>query len=316
MDGRKIARMDPHWLTPAALARCCLMVAVAAWCSRPVAPAGAADTHNMKVTVAGIQVGGHVSGPQLTDQSLAHRVVVLEFWGVNCPPCIASMPKLEELHRQYGPSGLVIVGAHAQGGAAAEVKKVVDGLGVTFSIVDSAQVADGMDFDGIPHCMVFDHTGQCIFRGSPRESHDAIVAAVRLAPSAVLEGRKLVKLAAFNNMLQDELSFGGAMRKAKGLTASKDEETAEEARFVFEKLEARGRRMLDEAVAAKETDPLLAAGLLQRCSSGFKGGDIGVEAAKVIREWKKDRSFMAAIKAAQQGAGREAAGNADAASTP
>ena len=138
--------MDPHWLTPAALARCCLMVAVAAWCSRPVAPAGAADTHNMKVTVAGIQVGGHVSGPQLTDQSLAHRVVVLEFWGVNCPPCIASMPKLAELHRQYGPSGLVIVGAHAQGGAAAEVKKVVDGLGVTFSIVDSAQVADGMDF--------------------------------------------------------------------------------------------------------------------------------------------------------------------------
>jgi thiol-disulfide isomerase/thioredoxin len=282
--------------------RCAAMwlqvVAAGVWCATTV-PASAAD-FNMDVGVDGIRLGGQVSGPPVTAEQLRHRVVVLEFWGINCPPCIRSMPTLEELHRQLGPSGLVTIGAHAQGGTVAEIRKVVGELGVTFPIVENAQVEAGMDFNGIPHCMVFDHAGKCVYRGSPFDAHDAIVAAVRAAPAAVLEGRQLEKLAAVSGMLRDESGYANALRKAKGLVSSKDATTAEEATFVVEKLEARGRGMLEDSRGKKESDPLAAAALVQRCATAFKGTEIGIEAADLLREWKKDKEFQMLVKAGQQ----------------
>lgn len=260
----------------------------------------AADEFNMRVTTAGIRLGGHVSGPQVSAESLAHRVVLLEFWGVNCPPCLASMPKLEEAHKELAPQGLVVIGAHAQGGPAATVRKTVADLGVTFTIVEQATVQGGQDFNGIPHCMLFDHTGRCVYRGSPFRAHDAILAAVKAAPSSILAGRTLEKLAAFNEALRNEAAFGPALRKAASLTGSQDAATAEEAKFVVEKLEAHGRRMLEDGTAMKETNPLGAADLVHRCSVAFKGSDVGTEAAEMLRTWRKDKAFQTAVKATQQ----------------
>jgi thiol-disulfide isomerase/thioredoxin len=255
---------------------------------------------NMAVTAAGIRPGAHVSGPQLTPESLANRVVLLEFWGLNCPPCIRSMPLLEELHTTLGPHGLVVIGAHAQGGTAEELKGKVAQLNVSFTILDRASVEGGSDFQGIPHCMLFDHTGTCVYRGSPFKAQEAVVAAVKAAPGAILEGRTLATLPEFNALLRDERNFSTVLKKARGLTSSGDAETAEEAGFVIEKLTAYGRRMLDEALSAKEADPARAADLVQRCSAVFKGSDLGTEAAKLNGEWKKDRQFQAAVKAGQQ----------------
>jgi len=255
---------------------------------------------NMAVTAAGIRPGGHVSGPLLTANSLANRVVLLEFWGLNCPPCIRSMPMLEEFHKTLGPHGLVVIGAHAQGGTAEELEGKVAQLNVSFTILERASVEGGSDFQGIPHCMLFDHTGKCVYRGSPFSMQEAVVAAVKAAPGAVLEGRTLAKLPELNALLRDERNFVTAIKKVRGLAGSGDAETAEEAAFVIEKLTAFGRRMLDDAVSAKDTDPTRAADLMQRCALLFKGSDLGTEAAKLNGEWKKDKQFQAAVKAGQQ----------------
>jgi len=287
-------RGRPAWggVARAALVAACLV-------ALPVEVRGG-DTFNMNVGVAGIRLGNLVSGPVLAADSLRNRVVVLEFWGRECAPCLISMPKLEALHKEFEASGLVIIGAHAQAAEPAELKKAAADLGVSFTIVDKADIADGMDFSGIPHCTVFDHTGRCIFRGAPADAYDLIASAARSAPSAVLAGRQLEKLPAFTKMLKDEAGFAGALRKAKGLVTSPDEATADEAKFVVERLEAHGRKMLDEGVALKASDPFRAASLVQRCAAAFKGTDLGTEALNLSRTWKKDKSFQAAVAAVQQ----------------
>ena len=262
-------------------------------------PAAAAE-FNMDITAASIRPGALVSGPMLGTEAISNRVVLLEFWGLNCPPCIRSMPMLEELHTTLGPHGLVVIGAHAQGGSAAELKPQVATLGVTFTILENASVEGGMDFQGIPHCMLFDHTGKCIYRGSPFNAQEAVVAAVKAAPGSILEGRTLAKLPELNTLLRDERQFATVLKKARGLMSSGDAETADEAKFVVEKIEAYGRRLLDEARSGKETDPARAADNVQRCAVLFKGSEIGAEAAKLNGEWKKDKQFQATVKAGQQ----------------
>ncbi len=260
----------------------------------------AADEFNMAVTAAGISVGNHLSGPRLVAANLVQRPVLLEFWGVHCPPCLASMPKLEQLHAELAPLGLVVIGAHAQGGPADEVVKAAASLGVTFTIVENATVKDGGDFSGIPHCMLFDHLGKCLYRGSPFDVEAAARLAVKSVPAAVLAGRTLEKLTAFNELLRNEQLFGAGLKKATTLCNSKDEATAEEAAFVVKQLTARGRQMIDDAVSRKPAEPLGAADMLQRVANSFKGDPLGTEAAKLLREWKQEPDFQAEWKAGLQ----------------
>ena len=273
----------------------------------PLSTALAEEGDDAAITTAGIRLGNLVSGPARSPESLAHRVVVLEFWGVNCPPCIKSMPTLESMHRQLGPAGLTVIGAHAQDATPAEIKDVVDELGVTFTIVESANVTGAMDFSGIPHCLIFDHTGACIYRGHPARAHDLIVAAVRSSPAAVLEGKELKKLAAISRQLRDESAFAAVLKKMASLARSTDPETASEAAYVAEKLKAYGQRLLDGARDAETENPQRAVALAQRCAAAYRGTDTGTKAAALLREWNQDRRFQDSIRAARQCGQLEAA---------
>jgi thiol-disulfide isomerase/thioredoxin len=45
---------------------------------------------------------------------LKGKVVVLDFWGVWCPPCKAAIPKLKALYEKHKKDGLVIIGVHTK----------------------------------------------------------------------------------------------------------------------------------------------------------------------------------------------------------
>jgi peroxiredoxin len=38
------------------------------------------------------------------------KVVLIDFWNVNCPPCRKEMPNLKKLHKEFAGKGLVIIG--------------------------------------------------------------------------------------------------------------------------------------------------------------------------------------------------------------
>lgn len=50
-----------------------------------------------------------VDGTELGPESLAGRVVLLDFWATWCEPCTDALPYYQTLHALYGEAGLVIV---------------------------------------------------------------------------------------------------------------------------------------------------------------------------------------------------------------
>ena len=62
----------------------------------------AAETgKGVKVTYPAFDDSKYIHGPKITASSLKGKVVFFEYWGINCPPCIDSMPHLQELQDKY-----------------------------------------------------------------------------------------------------------------------------------------------------------------------------------------------------------------------
>ncbi len=50
------------------------------------------------------------SGKTITSKSFGGKLLVLNFWATWCPPCVQETPSLNEMSRQLGPQGVVVVG--------------------------------------------------------------------------------------------------------------------------------------------------------------------------------------------------------------
>jgi thiol-disulfide isomerase/thioredoxin len=117
-------------------------------------------------------------------EGLAGKVVVIEEWGVNCPPCIASLPEMAKMAKRYEKKGLVIVGLERQGSSKEAILKVLKDAKVKFPVM--AGGSGPVPSDGIPHAMVFGTDGKLVWHGNPHddEFEDSVKDALKGAPKA------------------------------------------------------------------------------------------------------------------------------------
>lgn len=71
---------------------------------------------------------------QLSMKELRGKVVVVNFWASWCHECRPEMPALQQLHREFAPRGLAVVGINAREEAAV-VKRYARELGLTFPLI-------------------------------------------------------------------------------------------------------------------------------------------------------------------------------------
>jgi thiol-disulfide isomerase/thioredoxin len=116
-------------------------------------------------------------GGSVALQSLRGKVVLVDFWGTFCPPCVEEMPVLVKLAHEYEPRGVVFVAPslddpdRALVEVGAFIDRQVPGLAPYAAFGNDAS-ANAFGVRALPTMVVIDRTGKVIatYVGSASES--------------------------------------------------------------------------------------------------------------------------------------------------
>ena len=89
----------------------------------------------------GLDDSNYYSGPKISEADLAGKVVMVDQWGINCPPCRALLPSMQKLWNANKAKPFMLIGAHCQGRNPGKVKELVDGIerGVFWPAADTSE---------------------------------------------------------------------------------------------------------------------------------------------------------------------------------
>lgn len=113
-------------------------------------------------------------------------IVVLEFWATWCSPCVAAVPHLSALQREYADKGVIVLGVTSEdpNNSLEKVKEFVsergDALGYGVGFDKPAKMdrtyLEASGQTGIPTVFVIDKSGKVAWIGHPEEGLDAVIA--------------------------------------------------------------------------------------------------------------------------------------------
>lgn len=67
------------------------------------------------------------------------KVVVVDFWATWCPPCRASIPGLERIHREYSQKGVVLLAVSLDDGGWDYVKSFQQEYGMSYRVLKGTE---------------------------------------------------------------------------------------------------------------------------------------------------------------------------------
>jgi peroxiredoxin len=112
-----------------------------------------------------------LNGGQVSLDSLAGKVVVLDFWATWCGPCITEIPEYAEFWRKNQPRGVEVVGVVMDSGSPEDILDFVREYRIPYrQLLGDADVAEEFGVNqGFPTTFVIDGRGQIVTKilGSP-----------------------------------------------------------------------------------------------------------------------------------------------------
>ncbi len=237
--------------------------------------------------------------------ALRGEVIIVEKWGVKCPPCLALIPHIQKLQDEFGGKGLNIFAFEAQNHQPDEIRSTVQSRGGKTYPVSSGAANNYQTNGGIPHAWIVGVDGKVIWEGNPgdggfdKKLRDEMLK-VRFPGMGRNEFDPALNKALGQYVKND---WAGARKEAKKVQdASKSSDAAKaDAQYVTERLALLGERRTAEARQAETDGRWLEAQQAWTFLQGAFGKEAEGEAAKArLEEMKKDENVKKELDAARR----------------
>ena len=210
----------------------------------------------------------HYSGPKLTEKDLEGKVVMVDCWGVKCPPCRELLPRMQELWTHFDQKKFVLVGSHCQGKSPEAVKELVDANKLTYPIYERFGLAEGEpSFNAIPFIYIVNHRGRIVYTGhDERDATEALVTAIADVgmPISLVQGVSLPKrYKSFSKKMRLGATIAGDVKKLEKEASGKNTRMAGEARAILDAIEKTRANVKEEIAAVRKRNPAEALGLMK-----------------------------------------------------
>lgn len=105
------------------------------------------------------------SGTVWTPESLAGKVVVINFWATWCRPCQSEVPDLARVNRKYKDQDVVILGLMTDRPADSQLRAFKDRYGLNYPVIRvSPEVSEAFGHPkALPTNFVYNRTGHLVF---------------------------------------------------------------------------------------------------------------------------------------------------------
>ncbi len=104
-----------------------------------------------------------LDGERITNDSLKGKVLLLEFWATWCPPCKSDQPAVENIIKDFGKDGLVVLAVN-MGEPRRRVKKYLEASPRSSTVVlaEDTTLAAICDANSYPLYVLVDREGQVV----------------------------------------------------------------------------------------------------------------------------------------------------------
>jgi hypothetical protein len=242
-----------------------------------------------------LRLGAKVSGPESTG-----KPTLVLFWNAADHGSLTALTKIGQWEAGLRGFGFVAVAVHETTTKGEEFKSAVSDRDITYAIHDSkwTQFSLAKQYKEFPLCVVYDHKGACVFRGSPFDAE---------LPARMAFGAGLVAAAGIETPHKGIEAIVADMRKGKSPSSmlprlatvikSKDEEAAKAAKVLLASLIEPGQKTLDAALAKTQGEPVEAFFHLERLAVQFKDSPVGAKATEQVAKLKEVKAVATEIAA-------------------
>ena len=117
-------------------------------------------------------------GKVVKSSDLGGKVVIVEFWGTWCKPCLAEIPDFNSFYDQYKGKGVLLLALAVDSGPEDRVREAAKRLGIQYPV--AAPALSDLDVFGdisvVPTTWIVDRTGKVrkVLYGSAPEKVEAV----------------------------------------------------------------------------------------------------------------------------------------------